>query len=91
MLNDLQLQTAERCLAGIDQIAEAVNRLNDLGRTLSLPPIAIRFQPSPLIHGENPYGALVNHMMAEEYARRIRLQIQLDEQRRARQREQVAA
>ena len=81
-MNDLQLQTAVRCLAGIDQILEAVERLNALGATIHIPPIAIRFQPSPVIHGENPYSALVNSMMTAEYKRRIRAQIEAEVDRR---------
>jgi hypothetical protein len=83
MLNDLQLETADRLLSGIEQIAEAVERLNALGATLRVPPIAIRFSPSPLIYGENPYSATVNRMISEEYQRRLMVQIGAEHARRA--------
>lgn len=90
MLNDLQLETADRCLAGIDQIAAAVHRLNELGATISVPPIAIRFQPSPLIFGETAYHATVNKLITEEYKRRLMVQIGKEHARRE-EMEKVAA
>lgn len=83
-MNDLELATADRLLSGIEQIADAVHRLNELGKTIRVAPIAIRFSPSPLIHGENAYHTTVNKMISEEYARRLQVQIGMEHERRAR-------
>lgn len=95
-MNDLELQTADRLLSGIEQISEAVHRLNELGKTIRIAPIAIRFSPSPLIHGDNAYHSTVNKFITEEYARRLQVQIGQEHERRARrieveEREEVAA
>jgi hypothetical protein len=73
MLTKQELETCQRLRLGIESIAAAVQRLNDLGSPLRVPPIAIRFQPSPLIHGENPYSVFVASMVCEEHMRRIEL------------------
>ena len=83
MLNDLQLSTADRLLEGIDQIADAVHRLNELAKTLRVPPIGIRFQPSKLIHGENDFAIVVNRLISEEYKRRLLERIGQEHARRA--------
>lgn len=70
-LSDQQIAEAERLLVGIEAISEAVHRLNTLGKQFNIPPIAIRFQPSGSIYGENPYSTLVNSMIADEYSRRV--------------------
>ena len=75
-MTEAQLATCDRLLLGIEQIANAVQRLNDLGGELGVPRIFIRFQPSPLIYGQNPYSNLVNSMMCAEYERRIQLMIE---------------
>lgn len=80
MLTDTQLVTAERLLLGMNQIENAVERLNELGRTLpGIPPISIRFANSPRFYGQFEYGALVNRMMSQEYMRRIELRLQARE------------
>lgn len=89
-MNDLEMATADRLLDGIEQIAEAVHRLNELGKTIRVPPIAIRFQPSSLLFGENAYGSLVSRMITEEYKRRLLEQIGKERARRE-EREEVAA
>lgn len=89
-MNDLELSTANRLLVGIEQIAEAVHRLNELGKTIRVAPIAIRFALSPLIHGDSAFCATVNKLIAEEYKLRLLEQIGNEHARRAK-REAVAA
>lgn len=74
-----RLETLKRLHGGIEAIADAVQRLNDLGAPLRIPPIAIRFAPSKLIHGENPYSTLVNTMIFDEYVRQLDAKIAREE------------
>ncbi len=84
MLSDEQIVTGERLLVGIEQIADAIERLNKLGRSLpGMPILSIRFGSSPRIYGENGYAALVNRMIADEYSDRILAQMQREQERLA--------
>ena len=91
MMTDAQLAQADRLLVGIDSISEAVERLNVMAAGIGVPPIAIRFAPSPLIYGENHFSAYVNGKIADEYKRRLLEQIGKERARREEAREAVAA
>ena len=66
-MNAAQRATAERLRVGIEQIAEAVNRLNSLGFPLGVPPVAIRFSGTPqLLFGEVHYSNYVGDLLVED-------------------------
>lgn len=57
--------TLQRLRDGMNRIAEAVQRLNDLGKPLGVPPVSIRFQPSPSPFGDIHFDNHVADMMYE--------------------------
>lgn len=75
MLTDDQRETAERLIVQMNKIANAIEQLNDVGREINMPPCSIRFQPSKLINGENPYLSHINNLISMDCMERIELLI----------------
>ncbi|HLP99253.1 MAG TPA: hypothetical protein VK149_12500 [Sideroxyarcus sp.] len=61
-----RVETLQRLRDGMDKIADAVLRLNDLGRPLGVPPVFIRFSKSASPFGDVHYANHVSDMLFEQ-------------------------
>ena len=75
MLTDNQRETAERLIVQMNKIVNAIEQLNEVGKEIKMPPCSIRFQPSKLINGENPYLEHINNLLFMDNLERLELLI----------------
>lgn len=67
MLTPDQLETLHRYELGLDRIDDAVQRLNNLGRAVGMPPLAIRCAGSNLINGQLAASSILNKKIQSHY------------------------
>lgn len=60
-----QLATLERMEIGLDRICEAVERLNDIGRTVGMPFIALRYWDGKKWQTEHHFYSLLFDLRSE--------------------------
>lgn len=73
MLTPQQLATIERLQVGLSRVADAVERLNELGRDVGMPPLAIRCSGSKMLSGHIAAENFLLDLIAAHDIERIQL------------------